>query len=359
MNWIKNTFEISHAAHKSILAMEGIRGFAVFLVFLTHYVTLVEPWINEGSTTYLISEQIRSIGNVGVDLFFVLSGYLIYGMLIRRDKPFSSYLVRRIQRVYPVFIAVFIIYLVLSVVFPSESKIPDGWAGLVYVIQNFLLLPGLFDIDAMITVAWSLSYEFFYYLFIPLLISLFKMRSWCPRNRIIFFLLASVLFFSYFAIYGGPIRLLMFVSGILLFDVIDSKIIRKVPAIGIPALLISILSIIVLNEFDANGWWGYIILYILFFVFCLECFVSSGFTARVFSFSPIRWLGNMSYSYYLIHGLALKFIFLVFELVYPAQREEILIFWILLPVVFVLTLIPSAILFIFIEKPFSLIRRSV
>jgi len=186
--WIRKTFEISHSTNKTIAPMEGIRGFAVFLVFVVHYVTLAEPWIQESSLTYSISEQIRSIGNTGVDLFFVLSGYLIYGMLIKKDKPFGHYIVRRIQRIYPTFTVVFIIYLILSVIFPSESKIPSGLDGVIFVIQNFLLLPGLFDIEPIITVAWSLSYEFFYYLLIPLLITLFRMRLWKPINRIVFLL---------------------------------------------------------------------------------------------------------------------------------------------------------------------------
>jgi len=357
VNWIKKTFEISHANHRPILAMEGIRGFAVFLVFLVHYATLVEPWVNENSSTYLILEYMRSAGDVGVDLFFVLSGYLIYGMLIRKHKSFTPYLIRRIQRIYPVFSVVFIIYLSLSVIFPAESKIPDGWSGLIYLIQNFLLLPGLFDINAMITVAWSLSYEFFYYLLIPLLIALSGMRSWTPLTRISFFLSASLLAFLYFYIYDGHIRLLMFVSGILLFDVIESKIIKKVPPIGIPALLVAIAAAILFKEFSINGWWKYILLYCLFFIFCLECFISPGVTTRLFSFSPMRWLGNMSYSYYLIHGLALKFIFLVLGVIYPAHNSGDLLFWLLLPIVFFLTLIPSTLLFIYVEKPFSLVRR--
>ena len=81
-NWIRNTFEISHTNHKSIIAMEGIRGFAVFLV---HYVTLIEPWLLENTMTFQAATYIRSIGNMGVDLFFVLSSYLIYGMLIQKN----------------------------------------------------------------------------------------------------------------------------------------------------------------------------------------------------------------------------------------------------------------------------------
>lgn len=354
MSWIRNTFEISHTTHKAIVSMEGIRGFAVFLVFLVHYTTLVDPWIKESTTTHVIAEQIRSIGNIGVDLFFVLSGYLIYGMLIRKKKAFGRYLVRRIQRIYPTFTVVFAIYLALSVIFPTESKIHDGPDRFVYVLQNFLLLPGIFDIEAIITVAWSLSYEFFFYLLIPLLISVLGLRSWKWGMRVTLFLAASVILFSYFAVYGGHIRLLMFVSGIVLFEIIENKKVTNVPPVGLPAITLAIASVVLLNAFNAIGWWKYAMLYCLFFIFCLDCFASAGLANRVFSYSPMRWLGNMSYSYYLIHSLALKFFFLVLPILHPPQGSNSWLFWAVLPVSFLFTLVPSSLLFIFVEKPFSL-----
>jgi len=358
MNWLRNTFEISHAAHDSIMSMEGIRGFAVFLVFLVHYVSLVKPWLDESSITFHISEYIHSIGNIGVDLFFVLSGYLIYGMLIKKHRAFKGYIVRRIQRIYPTFTVVFIIYLALSALFPSESKIPTEWKdGLTLIVQNYLLMPGLFDVTAIITVAWSLSYEFFYYLFIPVLITSLSMRSWKVKYRITFFLLATLFCFYYFSVNGGPIRLLMFVSGILLYETIENKLIKNMPPLGLPALVVAVASVVVLAALDSNGWWKYLLLYVLFYIFCLECFLLSGLTTQLFSTAPLRWLGNMSYSYYLLHGLALKFIFMMLEIVYPSQSNEELILWLLLAPVFFLTLIPSAMLFVCIEKPYSLVRR--
>lgn len=354
MSWFKNTFEISHTMHKTIVSMEGIRGFAVFLVFLAHYVTLIEPWINESTMTYLVSRQIRNTGNIGVDLFFVLSGYLIYGMLIRKERSFVSYIFRRIQRIYPAFTMVFLIYLAVSFIFPAESKIPQGWEGLLFILQNFLLLPGLFEIKPIITVAWSLSYEFFYYLLIPLLINSLKLRAWKCEQRLFLFLATSILLCSYFAFYGGHIRLLMFVSGIVLFEVIAIDKLSRIPSVGVPALILAVVSVILLNSFNIDGWWKYALLFCLFFVFCLDCFGSSRLANRIFSVSPMRWLGNMSYSYYLIHGLSLKFIFLIMSVIYPSQGTGVWLFWIALPLAFILTLIPSVMLFIFIEKPFSL-----
>lgn len=356
MNWLQNTFEISHSKHKTIRSMEGVRGIAAFLVFIVHYVTLFEPLLLQGSITAYIASYLHSMGDIGVDLFFVLSGYLIYGMLIKRPRPFNSYIFRRIQRIYPTFSAVFLFYICLSVIFPSESKIPEGWENaIIFLIENFLLLPGLFDLSAMITVAWSLSYEFFYYLLIPLLIALLSMRSWPAIQRIIFFISVSILFFCYFAIYGGHIRLLMFVAGILLYETIENKYFKTIPPLGIPAFLIAMFLVYYLKDIGADTRWKHFSLYILFYIFCLECFISSGFLTQMASSKPLRWFGNMSYSYYLIHGVTLKGFFIFLDKLAPNFHSDTIIIWLLLPLVFIITLVPSILLFVFIEKPYSII----
>ncbi|MBS0174815.1 MAG: acyltransferase family protein, partial [Nitrospira sp.] len=86
MEWLREKFELARGGTEhNVRAMEGLRGFAVFLVFLVHYATLIRPWIESGSALSRTTNAIHSIGNVGVDLFFVLSGYLIYGSLMARS----------------------------------------------------------------------------------------------------------------------------------------------------------------------------------------------------------------------------------------------------------------------------------
>ena len=109
--------------------MEGLRGLAIFLVFLVHYVTLMEPWIVTQSTLRSIATALHTIGNTGVDLFFVLSGYLIYGSLITRPQRFGRFMARRIERIYPTFAVVFVIYVGLSFLLPAQSKIPAGFSS--------------------------------------------------------------------------------------------------------------------------------------------------------------------------------------------------------------------------------------
>jgi peptidoglycan/LPS O-acetylase OafA/YrhL len=104
--------------------MEGMRGIAVFLVFLVHYIILSSNWLGWDTLTFRIASLIHNIGHTGVDMFFMLSGFLIYGSLIQKSRPFSSYLIRRMERIYPPFLTVFSLYLKLSLVFPAYSKLP-------------------------------------------------------------------------------------------------------------------------------------------------------------------------------------------------------------------------------------------
>jgi len=357
-DWIKRTFEIDHTGHRTILPMEGVRGFAVFLVFLVHYATMVGPWLKAGSVTQAVSDGVLLIGHAGVDLFFVLSGFLIYGMLISKRRPMGRYALRRVQRIYPTFAVVFATYLALSFVFPAESKIPPGSNGLMYVLANALLLPGIFDIEPMITVAWSLSYEALCYLLIPLIMITLRLRVWLPRHRVQFFVAMALGLFVVFSLFGGPIRLTFFVCGILVYELVQADADRRMSKWGLPAIVLAIGSTLLVPMVGLAAYWRFVLLFIFFFVFCVACLGGRGASARAFAYAPMRWLGNMSYSYYLIHGLALKAAFLVLGQVYPPQTDASALFWLLLPVAFAVTLVPSAVLFLCVEKPYSLTRRS-
>lgn len=333
--------------------MEGLRGLAVFLVFLVHYVTLAEPRLLRDTLTWDLANSLRGIGHAGVDLFFVLSGYLIYGTLIVKVRPVLPYLRRRVQRIYPAFLAVFVLYLLLSWWFPQESKIPQGVVtASLYLAANLLLLPGLFPIEPMITVAWSLSYEMFYYLLVPGLIALLNLRQRTGFARMACFGAAAVFGFALAHwVEGGPVRLVMFVAGILLFETLALPQVPRLDRLGLPALLA---GWVIIDQWAA-GPLRYVVLFISFYLLCLAAFQGNGLTARLFCWTPLRWLGNMSYSYYLIHGLTLKAIFLVIGKMAPvAQTWNGATFWGLMVPIFTLTLLPAGLLFAWVERPYSL-----
>ena len=120
-------------------------------------------------------------------------------------------------------------------------------------------------------------------------------------------------------------------------------------------MAVACVAMIVILDFKLSNWLRIITLYLSILLLYWDCFTSSSMISKVFSFAPLRWYGNMSYSYYLIHGITLKGSFLLLALAYPSNYSANGLFWIMLLPMFITTLIPAAILFIFIEKPFSLV----
>ncbi len=356
-DWIISQLEISHATHNPLKPMEGLRGIAVFLVFLVHYSSLITPWLAD--TTIIISSFIHNFGNLGVDLFFILSGFLIYGTILSKDH-FSSnnYIRRRVIRIYPTFLFVFVIYIFLSVLFPEESKLPlDTFSIVIYLIQNVLFIPGLFDVKPLITVAWSLSYEVFYYILIPILIFSLSMKTWSSKIRVTFWVLVTFLGFLIAFLYGGPVRLLMFVAGIILFE-LKNVLTINIKSWGNISFVLALLFVGFGGVVNIDYNVSLAVVYILFFVFCFSALSNESSSSKWLVYSPLRWLGNMSYSYYLIHGLTLKFLFLLLPvLISPTQSSSFLYFWLWLPFFFA-TLIVSFFLFVIIERPFSISKRN-
>ncbi|PKB20735.1 acyltransferase family protein [Janthinobacterium sp. 64] len=279
-------FDLSRpGAAPQLRAMEGLRGLAVLLVFLVHYVSLEAPW--RGSAVTPLATALHSMGNAGVDLFFVLSGYLIYGSLMSRQQALLPYLRRRVRRIYPVYSCVFVLYLLLSLALPSESKIPAAWPQAVaYLASNFLLLSGFMAAPPFISVAWSLSYEMLYYLLIPLLIVVFDLRRRSRSWRGGFFAVLTILAGGLFAIFGGPARLLLFIAGILVHEALAAPACRAPPpalaACAVPCALGCLLLPLALLLKLA-------LLACAFFLLCLCCFQARPhWLARLFCWTPLR-----------------------------------------------------------------------
>jgi exopolysaccharide production protein ExoZ len=359
LTWLKGRFELNRGASSSNLrTMEGLRGFAVFLVFLVHWSTLASPWLKQDPGLDALSLVMHATGNVGVDIFFVLSGYLIHGSLMGRDQKFLSFIARRVERIYPAFLATLAIYIALSFIFAAESKIPhDLLKASAYVLANVMLLPGMFPIEPIITVAWSLSYEFFFYLVAPLVAVALGLRNrsciWRFHFLSIFFVSLSFVFLTF----GGHDRFLMFISGAWLFEWMrlpkgESAWPHK---LAMASFLLG-LSLPVLGKYWPTVLTFKATLMALLFALACKSILSSKAPAwtNMFRWSPIRWLGNMSYSYYLMHGLALKAFFMAWAKMCSLGPHSSWLTLATLPIAFVLTLGPSAVLFLTIERRYSL-----
>lgn len=157
-------------------ALDGIRGVAILLVLLCHAVFQMNPESR-------ILKQALVLGRLtwsGVDLFFVLSGFLIGGILLdARDSPsyFKTFYARRAYRILPLYgvmVALFSIRFVPVHWIPhwlgTFSAGPIPWLSYVTFTQNiWMAMYGTFGVGTMAG-TWSLAVEEQFYLTAPLLV---------------------------------------------------------------------------------------------------------------------------------------------------------------------------------------------
>lgn len=359
----------AHSREARILPIEGVRGLAVFLVFFVHLHPFFAGYLRGHAGWYRASEMLAALGNAGVDLFFLLSGFLIYGIVLKHTRSYWDFIRRRIRRIYPVFAAVLALYLFLSLLLPAESKLRGtALAQAIYVVENFFLLPGIFPIRPIITVAWSLSYEFFFYLTIPLIVRGFALGQLQRLQRV--GLLAGWYVAGLVLLHPlGLERLQMFCLGMLLYELSTiPSVVARMSSDGEWVALAAFAGALVCayfafaSEADVNvpalfaKRLAFPLMSIGFFIFGAYSFVFTGFLSRFFSTAPLRALGHISYSYYLIHGLTLRVLKLAIARVIPWNGPAV--FCAISIGGFALTCITATIMFVLIEEPLSLHGQS-
>jgi peptidoglycan/LPS O-acetylase OafA/YrhL len=165
-------------ARPRIPELDGLRGLAIFLVLLCHYI-YAWPY----GTPHSWSSRIATLteqGQTGVDLFFVLSGFLIGGILLNsRSSPryYKTFYLRRFYRIIPLYYGwVFLVWLVSPNAPPHfENHIGEFRTGAIpywiyfIFIQNFVL-PSTAVQALWLGSTWSLAVEEQFYLISPFLV---------------------------------------------------------------------------------------------------------------------------------------------------------------------------------------------
>ncbi len=334
-----------------LLPMEGIRGLAVILVFLQHYSVQFLEKAELGAAARWFALSFRQFGNMGVELFFVLSGYLIYGLLLRRRPRFLPFMARRAERLYPAFLVACVIGAALDIVRP-QPKIPAGWAdALLYLGANLAFLPGLFPIEPLFAVNWSLSYEWWFYVSCTLLV-LAGFGGLARIWRMVGIALLGAILLALGAedIAHVPMRGLPLLAGMLLAELSLAGRSRVPSVIGLAGLAVAYAGFSLLAW---PAWAKTLLVTLCFTAFCAAALQPDSLVGRLFSWRWLRWLGNMSYSFYLVHGFAVVIAVEILARVLGRAALGVA-FWILLAPVFTMAALAGGLLFLAVEKPWSL-----
>jgi peptidoglycan/LPS O-acetylase OafA/YrhL len=304
---------------KFIPSLEGIRGYGFLFVFFAHYLL---PWAlpNHHSFVFFSWKMLKSLAYFAVPMFFVLSGYLIGGILYetrQREGFFRVFYLRRILRVFPVYYLTLIVVACIDIAlrFHLDYRF---WINFLY-IQNFLLeIPKRWSENPVpITHFWSLAVEEQFYLVWPLVVWFFPQRrkligitcllisvSWAVR------LAAPILSLTLFQIlYLTPTRVDGILLGVLLALLRGSSLLERIKPWAKWFALAGILGVVVRAALTVHEWpTSYLgteimlpLLNLVALAIVIEAMQENGWVNRVCSKSWICWLGGRSYSLYIFH----------------------------------------------------------
>lgn len=316
-----------------IYPLTSLRFFFALAVFLSHisiskeYPTVMR-WFSEGF--------------IGVGFFFVLSGFILaynYQDKILSGYSFKSFYLARFARIYPVH---FLTLLIALFIISAEQ---NRFFYQLFLIQSWSWNKQIFF--SLNATSWSISTEAFFYACFPFLI-LLKRWIWIPFIILITAILAVNFFVpkgsQHYILYINPaMRTADFILGIMLFHVFKRTNIKvntwhEILAIVILAIFFYFhRSLPISYRFSIYYW---IPILVVLFTFSK----SSGILSKILANKFWVYLGEASFSFYLLHFLVIKII--------PANTVKGSL------IAFSVTLILSALCFTFYEKPVNNMIRA-
>ena len=298
--------------HKTLNHVQALRGIAALLVMLAH---LYDAELKYSPDQFLGGWTIY--GNAGVDLFFLISGFIMVYVTSKRDrgfKPALEFLVSRAGRIYPLYWIVTLAVLVVafirpSMVFSSREIDPVLW-------KSFLLVPDL--TPPLLLVGWTLIFEMYFYLVFSCL--MFFKRTWVMPGLIVWVMViclgrylglhaaapvAEVLFnpfvFEFFA--GTSVAYLLQIKPAIITRLLNPK-----NSFLIGALIACLWGAVIwaLSEFPTT-------IALRVSVFTLPAaltilYAASRDLSNLSIWKPLIILGNWSYALYLTHILSVAVI---------------------------------------------------
>jgi len=313
--------------------LDGLRGIAIALVLLHHYIYQMHPSMPDALSAILI--PVAELGWSGVDLFFILSGFLIGGILVDAKESvnyYRTFYIRRVFRILPIYFFLILLGFLLVELgahtggaMSGISLHPAPWRYYLTFTQNFYFARHS-DVLSYLQVTWSLAVEEQFYLTLPLLVRrLDKDKLLAVAVGMVVFIgvLRSVLYWN------GHINAMQ--SYVLPFCRFDSLFIGVACAMLMRnrslftrlqkyTKLLAAATIVlgcVFFYMDHHLWGRNIFLHTagftivgLFYaaVMMLVLVHPEGVISRALRYKPLMSLGTISYCVYLIHGYVLVII---------------------------------------------------
>jgi peptidoglycan/LPS O-acetylase OafA/YrhL len=335
-------------------SIDGLRGYLAISVFVHHFM-LTWYWKNTGHWYRPQELYFQNIGLIGVMLFFMITGFLFTSKLIK-DKGKTNWLKlykSRFFRIYPLYL--FAIVLISMVVFFYSKEPIKDYTLLINQYFKWLIFHGE-NIHThthtpliIAGVDWSLKYEWLFYLFLPILAIFLKFNRWF---LLIISLFAISFFLNDYKIYTvTTIHFIYFIIGAITSFLYTKKEFFK-DFINLPVVTVIILfllgkAIFVENIYYKNAYYFTPMVYVSIFFIAIalgnDLFGLLKHKASIF-------LGEISYSLYLLHGFIIYLAFTTFEIIDLREISSIE-HTLMLPILAIFVVIFSTFTYTYIEAP--------
>lgn len=304
-----------------IPALDGVRGLAILLVLIWHYFTaqlMVAP--NQGRPVVLKLIEVTMLSWSGVDLFFVLSGFLIAGILFdyrQARNYFQVFYLRRICRIFPLYYLMLLLFVLISALlpvprFPGLSWLLDQtipiWSYATFTQNLVLAGAGQFS-GHWLAITWSLAVEEQFYLLFPLMV------RYAPSASLPWLLWGGLIGAPVLRTFVGPgpaywwmpFRMdALFAGALLAYYLRQPGMLDRLRQIPTRAYLagLAVLAAYVVVKADPNPMDRYnkLLLAILYGALLLALLVDQqSLLARSLQVGWLRWLGRVSFGIYMLH----------------------------------------------------------
>ena len=325
------------ARSERLLGLDGLRAFAVLAVFLFHY---EQPHISGGL--------------LGVQTFFVLSGWLITGILAKEHAragriSYRRFMSRRFLRLVPALVVVTIGCVIAAVASGSTAQI-GWWAPGAMLYVNNLLIP-LNHPSTYLSPTWSLAVEMQFYVVSPFVLAVLLRRGQKAASRV--FAGCAVTMMVAIAVLALilPLQWLYFpglggVCGLLAGSALALRPMRVRPVLGVGAFAVLLGACFVSPDWTHKAFWlGWVQLSTLASMIVVAWLSSS--PGGAFSSRPAVWIGQRSYAIYLYHVAVRVVLLSIVSL--SASRVTL--------IGLVITLALAALSYRLVELPFLRIKR--
>jgi peptidoglycan/LPS O-acetylase OafA/YrhL len=292
------------------LSVNGFRGLCVLLVFGYHVFRSGLPPDITGSPVGAALAYFLGSWRCGVELFFMISGYVIVNSL-RRHASLRTFLVDRVLRIFPAWLPV---HVAISVggALTGWKVFADTNAGdwVVLFFTNLLFLPPLIPVRVTHPASWSITYEWIFYLLAAALVAIRRYLTRKTLARISWTVAAGLLLLAF------P-RALFFLPGVFV-ALNEDKLRRHAQALRYPAIALLLFLITwqatgskaTFEGFapatltNARAFAPIVALLAGTYLMSAVC-LSAGMLSEWLRTRTMQLLGNISYSFYLWHPVTM------------------------------------------------------